>query len=123
MPNSDPVVFLVDDDEGARNSLEMLLETYDLEVTSCESAKQFLEIVENQGCACLVLDIHMEGMDGFELLEVLKDHQTSFPVVMITGAMDTGIPEKAKKAGVLEVLEKPLDVDELVSAIRRAVNK
>ena len=115
-------VHVVDDDDAVRDSMCVLLESYGATVEPYSSAHAFLERAntEDDG-ACLLLDLNMPGMSGIALLGELKKGGDLLPVVAMTGRCDASVRTKVTEAGALTLLEKPIDDEELVSAIARAV--
>jgi len=116
-----PIVFLVDDDEAVRDSTQVLLESYDIEVKSYASARAFLRAFVPGTAACLILDLHMPEMSGLELLNMLKERGISLPVIAITGRGDSQLAERAQRDGAAALLHKPIDDGKLVSLIREAL--
>ena len=118
---SETTVFIVDDDEDLRSSLVDLVETADLKAEAYGSAKELLDAFKN-GCeGCLVVDIHMPGMDGLELQERLKADGIRIPVIVITGRGDVPKAVKALKTGAVDFIEKPFGGELVLSSIRRAI--
>ena len=118
---SDAIVFVIDDDQGARDSLEFLLDCAGIRVRSFASADAFLRASPPLGGACIVTDVRMPGTSGVELAEELKQRGVTAPVVMITGHADVPLAIQAMKAGVSDFIEKPFDDELLLSAIRKAL--
>lgn len=117
----DAIVYVIDDDQGARDSLEFLLDCAGIRVRSFASADAFLLAWPPLSGACIVTDVRMPGTSGMELTEELKRRGATAPVVMITGHADVPLAIQAMKAGVSDFIEKPFDDELLLSAIRRAV--
>ena len=113
-------VYVVDDDEAVRDSLRALLESYGMAVRDQASGSEFLKKFRKDGPVCLVLDIHMPGMNGLELLELMDVQGIRIPVIAITGRGDAALREKLAHAGVTTVFDKPVDEDQLVNAIESA---
>lgn len=113
-------VCVVDDDEAVRDSMRILLESLGMEVTDFRSATDFLAQDGETDVGCLLLDLHMPGMTGLELLEHLRDEGTRLPTIIITGRSDPVLRERAIRAGALALLDKPVDGDLLVSSLERA---
>lgn len=120
---SPPVVYLVDDDEAVRDSLTILLESHGLLVRGYESALAFLADAKPAVRACLVLDLHMPGMSGLDLLEQAPPQRLGMPVVVISGRADPDAKKRALAAGVQAVLDKPFRDDDLLMAIAHALDK
>ena len=115
-------VFVVDDDEAVRDSLKTLLELQAFSVDTFETCQEFL----NSGlkdAVCMVLDIHLPGMNGFDLMEALKRAKRSLPTILITGRCDKAIRDRAKELGAVELLEKPIDFNGLMAAIGRCAGQ
>ncbi len=113
----EPSVFVVDDDEPVRDSTRALLESHGLPVSAFESASAFLDAELIQHGDCLVLDNHMPGMTGVELVETLRARDIKVPVIMFTGRADAALRQRALRAGVLIVLDKPVNEEHLLQAI------
>ena len=118
---SDPIVYVIDDDEGARHSLEFLLDVAGIRVRSFPSADAFLMASPPLARACVVTDVRMPGMSGVELVEELKRRGAEVPVIVITGHADVPLAIQAMKAGVADFIEKPFDDQTILAAIRRAI--
>lgn len=116
------VVYLVDDDEGVRDSLCALLQSVGIVTRSFDSAEASLEAVESEIPACMLVDVRMPGMSGLELQRQLTKRELPIPLVMITGHGDVAMAVRAMKNGALDFLEKPFnehDLIELVNACMR----
>jgi two-component system, LuxR family, response regulator FixJ len=117
------MVYIVDDDEAVRQSLEWLLTSVDLEVRSFASAREFLAAYRPGRRACLVVDVRMPEMTGLELQTELAARSIELPVIVVTGHSDVQMAVRALDAGASEFLEKPLDDDALLNAIRTALER
>lgn len=115
-------VYVIDDDPAMRDSLEFLLDSADYAVTLYESALTFLDSMPNLPFGCIVSDVRMPGMDGMDLLKQLKSERARLPVVMMTGHGDVPLAVEAMKSGVADFLEKPFDDEQLLSAVRAALD-
>ncbi|WP_121117720.1 response regulator FixJ [Croceibacterium ferulae] len=118
---SDPIVHVIDDDEGARHSLEFLLDCAGLKVRSFPSADTFLKAEPPLDHACVITDVRMPGMNGIELAQELKRRGAHVPVIVITGHADVPLAVQAMHAGVSDFIEKPYDDDKILGAIRTAL--
>jgi len=121
--STDPVVFVVDDDDAVRESLEISLKLAGHKVESFASAAAFLASGAPTRPGCLVTDIRMPDMDGLELQEELKKRNCSLSVIVITGHGDVPLAVRAMKAGAGDFLEKPFARDALLTAVRRALER
>ncbi len=118
-----PTVFVVDDDQAVRRSLEALLQSVSLRVEVFASAQQFLDAHDPNRPGCLVLDIRMPGMSGSELQRHLRQKGVSLPVIIITGHGDVPIAVRAMKDGALEFLEKPFSKQLLLEHVHMGLRR
>jgi two-component system response regulator FixJ len=116
-------VYVIDDDEAMRDSLDFLLGSADFDVTLFESANRFLETLSSTDFGCVVSDIRMPGIDGIELLKRLKASRSAFPVLIMTGHGDVPLAVEAMKLGASDFLEKPFEDDRLVGMIDAALRQ
>ena len=114
-------ICIVDDDEAVCDSLGVLLQTYGFTVVAHGSAAEFLNDERRRTAKCLVVDHHMPGMAGLDLIAELRRNGDSLPAILITGRLDAGIAERVADLGVTTVLEKPFAVKSLVALIRGAL--
>jgi two-component system, LuxR family, response regulator FixJ len=117
----EPIVYVIDDDDSARHSLEFLLDVAGIRVRSFASADAFLKSSPPLAGACVVTDVRMPGTSGLELAEELKRRGASVPVIVITGHADVPLAIQAMKAGVADFIEKPFDDEVMLAAIRGAL--
>lgn len=113
-----PTVFIVDDDEAMRDALLLLGKAIGLQVEAYPSAQAFLESYNPPRPGCLVLDLCMPGMSGLELQEYLVASRIDLPVILVTGNPNSPEVERALKTGVVDVIEKPFNVQVLINQIR-----
>lgn len=118
---NDPIVYVIDDDEAARHSLEFLLDCEDIRVRSFASADAFLTASPPLSGACVVTDVRMPGRSGIELVEEMKRRGANAPVIVITGHADVPLAIQAMHAGVADFIEKPFDDEMMLAAIRKAL--
>lgn len=123
MSPAGPTVYIVDDDAAVRHSLEWLLAGDDFAIRTFASAHEFLEAFDPGNPGCLVVDVRMPGMTGLELQRELAARSVDLPVIIITGHSDRQMALKAKHAGAMDFLEKPLDDRVLVKLIHRALGR
>lgn len=110
-------VYVIDDDEAMRDSLEFLLNSADFEVTLFESAQAFLDRLSGLEFGCVVSDVRMPGIDGIEMLRRLRGLNCRLPVVIMTGHGDVPLAVEAMKLGAVDFLEKPFDDDLLIAMV------
>lgn len=120
---SDPIVYVINDDDGVRGSLEFLLDCAGIRVRGFASADAFLKASPPLEGACVVTDVRMPGTSGIELVDALKSRDAAVPVIMITGHADVPLAIQAMKAGVADFIEKPFDDEIMLDAIRRALTQ
>jgi two-component system response regulator FixJ len=116
-------VYVIDDDEAMRDSLNFLLDAADFSVTLFETAMRFLDALPGLEFGCVVSDVRMPGMDGIELLKRMKAGQSSFPIVIMTGHGDVPLAVEAMKLGAVDFLEKPFEDDRLIGMIEAAIRQ
>jgi FixJ family two-component response regulator len=122
MSDSQPTVFVVDDDEPVRDAICLLLDTVDLPHECYDSATTFLEDYNGQRTGCLVLDIRMPGMSGLELQDHLLAGNDPLPIIFITGHGDIPMAVEAMKKGAMDFIRKPFRDQELLDRIQEALN-
>ena len=123
MKEHSPVVFIVDDDEGVRSSLRLLLKSVGLVPSALASAREFLDKYDPAQPGCLVLDVRMPEMSGLELQEQLNLKGAVLPVIFITGHGDVPMAVEAMQAGACDFLQKPFRDQDLIDRIQRALDK
>jgi len=116
-----PAIFIVDDDEDVRVSLQTLLKAEGYAAETFESAMAFLASDAPTRRGCLIADIRMPDMDGLALQEELVRRKAELPVIIVTGHGDVPLAVRAMKAGAVDFLEKPYDEEVLLASIRRAL--
>jgi two-component system, LuxR family, response regulator FixJ len=118
-----PMIFILDDDESVRDSLRLLLECEDLPAREFASGREFLDQVRPAAGDCLLLDLHMPGMSGLEVLEALRRRGDEVPVIIVTGRSTPVAKRRAEAAGILAFVEKPYHVEVLLGLVRDAVKR
>jgi FixJ family two-component response regulator len=112
-------VYVVDDDEAVRDSLQWLLEGKDYRVRCFDSAETFLSRYDQREVACLIVDIRMGGMTGLELQDRLVERKSPLPIVFITGHGDVPMAVDTMKKGAMDFIQKPFDETALVTLVER----
>ncbi len=118
-----PTVFVIDDDAGVRVSIQGLLKSASLRTVSFGTAEEFLRCKLPDGPSCLVLDVSLPGVNGLDLQRELADAGIPIPIIFITGHGDIPMTVKAMKSGAVEFLTKPFQDQELLDAIRQALDR
>jgi two-component system response regulator FixJ len=121
MKETNPTIFVVDDDEAVRNSLRFLLKSVGLTAVTLASADEFLKSYKPEQAGCLVLDVRMPGMSGLELQQELNLRGAMIPVIFITGHGDVPMAVEAMQHGAFDFLQKPFRDQELIDHIQRAL--
>lgn len=116
MPSNE-TVYIIDDDQGDRESLQTLLSSVDISARSYASAKDFLEDYDGVSSGCVVTDYRMEEIDGLELQKRISAEEWELPVILISGYADVPMAVEAMQHGALTLLEKPYDDRELIEAV------
>jgi two-component system response regulator FixJ len=119
----DPVIYVIDDDDAVRQSLEFLLKTSGMTVRGFESAKAFLDILPQIRSGCIITDVRMPGISGIDLLRKVKQAGIDIPVVVITGHGDIALAVEAMKIGAVDFLEKPFDDNALLAAVQGSLSR
>lgn len=115
-------IYVVDDDDAVRDSLQALLESRGFAAAAYDSAEAFLAAYRPGGATCALVDLRMEGMDGIALLERLRADGIRLPVVLITGHGDVPVAVRAMKAGAADFIEKPYSNETLLASIARVLD-
>ena len=122
-PENDAQVFIVDDDAGVRNALQTLLRSVGLRVSTFGSAAEFLSSRMPDAPSCLVLDVRLPGVSGLDFQTELAKAHMQIPIVFITGHGDIPMTVRAMKAGAVEFLPKPFRDQDLLDAVRLALDR
>ena len=116
-------VYVVDDDEAVRDSLQWLLEGKDYRVRCFDSAETFLSRYDPREVACLLVDIRMPGISGLELQDRLLERKSPLPIVFITGHGDVPMAVTTMKKGAMDFIPKPFKEEELLSVVERMLDQ
>ncbi|GLR85261.1 response regulator transcription factor [Bradyrhizobium iriomotense] len=115
------MISIVDDDDAVREMLVSLTRSLGYDAVGFASAEEFLASANFENFSCVITDIHMPGMSGFELQDQLHQRNDSIPVMMITARTEPDLERKAISGGAIGLLRKPLDIEMLVAFIERAL--
>ena len=118
-----PVIFVVDDDPSVRSSLKFLMSSVGLQVESFDSADALLQRKLPDAPSCLVLDVRLRGLSGLDFQRELAARNCHMPIIFITGHGDIPMSVRAMKAGAVEFLTKPFRDQDLLDAVRLALEK
>jgi FixJ family two-component response regulator len=116
-------IYVVDDDEAVRDSLQWLLEGKDYRVRCFDSAESFLSRYDPREVACLIVDIRMGGMTGLELQNRLVEIKSPLPIVFITGHGDVPMAVDTMKKGAMDFIQKPFNEDQLAGLVERMLEQ
>jgi len=118
-----PIVFVVDDDDSVRESLESLIRCEGWQPETFASAQEFLDRPRVLVPNCLVLDVSLPGLNGLELQSLIAGERTDMPIIFITGHGDVPMTVQAMKAGAVEFLTKPFNDEVLLTAVQAALER
>jgi two-component system response regulator FixJ len=121
--STDPIIYIVDDDEAVRESLQFLLTTAGMKARTFESAKAFLDLLPKVEFGCVITDVRMPEITGIDLLKRVKQASPDLPVIVITGHGDIALAVEAMKIGAVDFLEKPFDDDHLLNSVKSALER
>jgi two-component system response regulator FixJ len=110
-------VFIVDDDASVCRALGVLLESYGFSVKIFTRAENFFSLVPNSAPGCLLLDVHMPGLDGWETQQLLRKSGSIRPVIIMSADKNGGLNERAQKAGAVGYLQKPFNDQALIKLL------
>ena len=122
MKETEPTVFVIDDDQSVREALKNLISSVGLRVQTFASAQEFLQCC-TEAPGCLVLDVRLPGLSGLDLQREMADANIHTPIIFITGYGDVPMTVHAMKAGAVEFLTKPFRDQDLLDAIQQALDR
>ncbi len=114
-------IYIVDDDPAVRDALSVVFELEGFRVAGFDSADSFLDATRTAEPACVLVDVHMPGRSGIDLLKVLNTENYPAPVFIISGQADIPMAVSAIKLGAFDFIEKPFDADTVVERVRSAI--
>lgn len=120
MPD-EATVYLVEDDDAVRDSLQLVLESVGHKVSAFSRADSFLEKFSTAMAGCIVLDIRMPGMNGMELQRQLNNRNSILPIIFVTGHGDVPMAVEAMQRGAVDFVQKPYREEELLNKIQQAI--
>jgi two-component system nitrogen regulation response regulator NtrX len=120
---TESVVFIVDDEDGIRESLSGIFEDEGYEVITARSGEEALKILKEQSMDLILLDVWLPGMDGIQILKEIKDLKPDIPVIMISGHGNIELAVKATRMGAYDFLEKPLSLEKVLLDAKRALER
>jgi FixJ family two-component response regulator len=123
MNSAAPIVFVVDDDPSVRRGVERLLRSAGHAVESFACARDFLERYDCDAAGCVILDLAMPGYDGLQMQQALADRGSALPIIFLTGHGDIPSSVQAMKRGAVDFLTKPVNGDDLLAAVRNAIER
>ena len=121
MTQSEPTVFVVDDDPAVLRGLRLLIKSVKLNVKTYSSAQEFLDDYDPAQPGCLLLDLRMPGISGLELQEILRTRNIPIPIIIITGYGEVLSAVQAMRKGAINFLEKPFNDQHLLEEVQKAI--
>jgi len=121
--SKEPLIAVVDDDDSFRLALAESLRSLGYDAKEFASAEEFIAGDEEGPCDCVITDIHMPGMSGFEFSQLLASRHSRIPVILVTAIPDPGLENKAKISGSVCLLKKPVQSDALINCLQRALGR
>jgi FixJ family two-component response regulator len=118
-----PIVFVVDNDDSVRESLQSLISSAGWDSQTFACAEEFLSHSQVLAPSCLVLDMNLPDLNGLELQKRMADDAIDMPIIFMAGCVDVALTVRAMKAGALEFLTKPFDEDVMLGAMRDAIDR
>lgn len=117
----EPLISIIDDDQGVREALRRMLQSFGFVIAIFASAEEFLASAEVTRTACLILDVHMPGMTGMALHQHLMGQGCRIPTILITARPTNGERDRAVATGVVSYLAKPFSEQLLLATVREAL--
>jgi len=122
-PGSNPIAYVVDDDDAIRTLWRWLMESNGIEVQTFATAAEFISAYRGGGPACLVLDLNLPGMSGLELQAYINREGIEIPIVFVSGHGDIPAAVSALKGGAVDFIQKPFSYREVLAIIKRAFER
>jgi FixJ family two-component response regulator len=121
MPHKTSTIFVIDDDQSVRKSFERLLRSAKLDAKTFSCAEEFLNNLRKNQTGCIIMDLRMPGLTGFDLQKEIASRGIQMPVIVISASDDAQIRERARELGAVAFFRKPVDDQALLDAIWWAV--
>ena len=121
MESKETTVFIIEDNDDAREALCFLFESVQLKTKSYSSAEQFLKHYDPECLGCLIVDVRMPGISGLDLHEELIAQNALIPIIITTGHADVPMAVRAMKAGAFDFFQKPINEELLIERVRQAI--
>ncbi len=116
------MIYVIDDDESVRKAFKRLLRSVNFEVETFASAEEFLKSPKPNKNSCIIIDLRMPGLTGFDLQRKLMAQGNRIPIIVISASDDAQIREQARELGAVAFFRKPIDDQALLDAIAWAVS-
>src|ERR1700692_3383978 len=123
MGQEKPIVYVVDDDAGVRQAMDSLIRSVGFAVQTFASANDFLNSKRTSAPGCLILDVRLPGLSGLDLQRDLLQADIRIPIIFVTGHGDIPMSVRAMKAGAVEFFTKPFRDQDLLDALRQAIER
>jgi two-component system response regulator FixJ len=123
MTQSEPTVFIVDDDPSVLKGLSLLMESVKLNVEIYSSAQEFLDSYNPEQPGCLLTDMRMPGISGLEIQKILRNRNILIPIIIITGYAEVADAVQAMKNGAIDFIEKPFNSQYLLNQVHKGIAK
>lgn len=121
--NQEPTVFVVDDDDEVRETLQWLVESVGLKIETFSSGQDFLDAYDPDRPGCLVTDVRMPGMSGIELQARLNALGRTLPIIVVSGYPDVPTAVRSMKSGAIDYVQKPFDEQMMLERIQMSLEK
>ena len=121
MTSTSNLIYIVDDDPAVRDALSIIFDLEEFSVESFDNGDAFLTTASQQEPACVILDVHMPGRSGIDILKSLNADEYPAPIFIISGQGDIPMAVNAIKQGAFDFIEKPFDADTVVRRVREAI--
>lgn len=114
-------VYILEDDQAIADHLASIFSTVQLSVVKFGSSEEFLKQFKDEGNGVILLDIRLPSMSGIDVLKILREKQTSMPIIMVTGHADVRTAITCMKLGVFDIVEKPVHSQSMIDLVQKAL--